>query len=129
MAEPLPTLTKGPITSKMLATYARESRDPNPIHLDEAAAKRAGLPGVIAHGMLSMAFLAEFAQVAVARLGGGRIAELRCRFKAMTLLGDVISISGVIASREGRMVRLDAIAKSSRGETTCTAEISIELAQ
>lgn len=48
----------GPVTVLLrqadLPRYAEASGDLNPIHLDPAAAKEAGLPGVIAHGMLTM---------------------------------------------------------------------------
>ena len=37
-----------------LVRYAGASGDFNPIHYNDAAAEQAGLPGVIAHGMLTM---------------------------------------------------------------------------
>ena len=43
------------ITRADLVAYARAAGDPNPIHQDEAVARSVGLPGVIAHGMLTMA--------------------------------------------------------------------------
>jgi acyl dehydratase len=36
--------------------YAEASGDPMPIHLDENVAKAAGLPGIIIHGLCTMAF-------------------------------------------------------------------------
>jgi acyl dehydratase len=36
--------------------YAEASGDPMPIHLDDALAKSVGLPGIIIHGMCTMAF-------------------------------------------------------------------------
>lgn len=39
----------------MPARYAQASGDHNPIHLDEAFARSAGLPGVILHGLCTMA--------------------------------------------------------------------------
>jgi acyl dehydratase len=41
-------------TRDTLVRYAAASGDFNPIHYNEAAARAAGLPGVIAHGMLTM---------------------------------------------------------------------------
>jgi acyl dehydratase len=38
-----------------LARYAAAAGDDNPIHLDDEAARAVGLPGVVAHGMLTMA--------------------------------------------------------------------------
>ena len=39
--------------------YAQASGDHNPIHQDEAVATSVGLPGVIAHGMYTMALAAR----------------------------------------------------------------------
>ena len=39
--------------------YAEASGDPNPIHFDEEFAKSVGLPGVILHGLWSMAQVAR----------------------------------------------------------------------
>ena len=36
--------------------YAEASGDPMPIHLDDALAKQMGLPGIIIHGLCTMAF-------------------------------------------------------------------------
>ena len=43
------------ITQQDIEMYALISGDHNPIHLDEEQAKSHGLPGTIAHGMLTMA--------------------------------------------------------------------------
>jgi acyl dehydratase len=43
-----------PVTRADLARYATASGDGNPIHLDADAAVHAGLPDVVAHGMLTM---------------------------------------------------------------------------
>ncbi len=43
-----------PITLDQIRDYAEASGDHNQIHLNEDFAKAAGLPGIIAHGMLSM---------------------------------------------------------------------------
>ncbi len=42
-----------------LVQYAAASGDRNPIHWDEVAAREAGLPDVIAHGMFTMAAAVE----------------------------------------------------------------------
>lgn len=48
-------LTSEPITTRQLVMYAGASGDFNPIHYDQEYAQSAGLGGVIAHGMLTMA--------------------------------------------------------------------------
>lgn len=52
--EVLPSRTL-PISRDDLRRYAEASGDHNPIHLDDAAAQALGLPGVVAHGMLTSA--------------------------------------------------------------------------
>ncbi|MEH6622759.1 MULTISPECIES: MaoC/PaaZ C-terminal domain-containing protein [Dietzia] len=52
--EVLPSRTL-PISRDDLRCYAEASGDHNPIHLDDAAAQALGLPGVVAHGMLTSA--------------------------------------------------------------------------
>lgn len=50
------------LNRKDLLDYSRAAGDPNPIHLDDEAARALGLDGVIAHGMLTWArVLAEVA--------------------------------------------------------------------
>ena len=47
------------LTRADLVAYAAASGDHNPIHQDESVATAVGLPGVIAHGMLTMALAAR----------------------------------------------------------------------
>lgn len=47
------------ITRADLIRYAGASQDFNPIHWSESTAQQAELPGVIAHGMLSMGLVVE----------------------------------------------------------------------
>ena len=55
--EELPSITLPPVTRLDLIKYAGASGDYNPIHTIDEEAARAGLPGVIAHGMLTMAVM------------------------------------------------------------------------
>jgi acyl dehydratase len=54
----LPRLTKEP-TTRQLVMYAGASGDFYEIHYDKDYAQRAGLPGVIIHGLLKAGWLAE----------------------------------------------------------------------
>lgn len=65
------------ITRADLVAYAEASGDHNPIHQDEAVALSVGLPGVIAHGMYTMALAAR----AVATwFPGAEVVSLGCKF-------------------------------------------------
>ena len=65
------------ITRADLVRYAAASGDQNPIHQDEDVARSVGLPGVIAHGMYTMALAAR----AVAEwFPGAEVVSLGCKF-------------------------------------------------
>ncbi|WP_244931406.1 MaoC/PaaZ C-terminal domain-containing protein [Nocardioides sp. W7] len=65
------------ITRADLVAYAAASGDQNPIHQDEEVARSVGLPGVIAHGMYTMALTAR----AVATwFPGAEVVSLGCKF-------------------------------------------------
>jgi len=65
------------VTRADLVAYAEASGDHNPIHQDEAVATSVGLPGVIAHGMYTMALTAR----AVAEwFPGSEVVSFGCKF-------------------------------------------------
>lgn len=110
------------MTREQITAYAEASGDHNPIHLDDEAAKAAGLPGVIAHGMLGMAQLANFV---VAYAGDHRrLRKLRCRFSGMVLPGDVITFSGRVAEASDDLVCLELEAQNQRGEKVLTKALA-----
>jgi acyl dehydratase len=64
-----------------LVAYAEASGDRNPIHLDEAAARAAGLPDVIAHGMYTMGLVSRAVVEWAADAGvDARLSEFSARF-------------------------------------------------
>src|SRR5258708_15073759 len=71
--------------------YAEASGDRNPIHVDAGIAKMAGLPGIIVHGLCTMAFTSK---VAIDQLCNGdptRLKRLRVRFSRPVLPGQTIT--------------------------------------
>jgi acyl dehydratase len=102
-------------TREQIRAYAEASGDRNPIHLDEEFARKVGLPGVIAHGMLQMGLMATFA-VEVAGGDPRRIKRLGCRFAAMVLPGERVTFSGD-PDADGR---LDITATNQKGERVLT---------
>src|SRR5690606_15027699 len=65
------------VTRADLVRYAEASGDPNPIHQDEEVARSVGLPGVIAHGMLTMALAARAVE---AWFPGSEVVSLGTKF-------------------------------------------------
>jgi 3-hydroxybutyryl-CoA dehydratase len=77
----------GPLTRTDLVRYAGASGDFNPLHHDHAFAAAAGLPDVMAHGMLSAGLLAS----ALTRwFGAGSVRRYSVRFKRPVWPGDVL---------------------------------------
>jgi acyl dehydratase len=111
----LPSLTKH-VTVEQIRQYAEASGDRNPIHLDDSFARSAGLPGVIAHGMLTMAF----ANQTVTDWLGDRslLKRLQGRFAGMVLPGDDVTCSGSVASKDEatRRVLINLVVTNQRGE-------------
>ncbi len=115
VGDKLPELVSGPITPRQLVQYAGASGDWNEIHYDEAFARAAGFPSVIAHGMLSMAFLGRL----VATWGGaGSVRRLSVRFRAVTFPGDVVTCSGQVVSVHGTKVEVQLSAQKKDGTIT-----------
>jgi len=99
IGDELNPLVKPPITQEQLRRYADASGDHNPIHLDEDAAHSVGLDGVIAHGMLSMAFLGQFVMQQISDTPGAYLAQLKVRFMNMVRLDDTLTCHGVVKAR------------------------------
>ncbi|WP_067666803.1 MaoC/PaaZ C-terminal domain-containing protein [Nocardia miyunensis] len=67
--------------------YAPASGDPVPLHLDDAVAKDAGLPGIIAHGLCTMAFSSWAVLTELADSDTSRLKRLAVRFSKPVLPG------------------------------------------
>lgn len=119
----LEPITLAPITQDQLRAYADASGDFNQIHLNEDVAKKSGLPGVIAHGMLISAFLARRATDAIFKdldLNQFRLVKYQTRFRAMTFLGDTPIVGGSVKEWSSDEIVLDLQAKNQRGELIAT---------
>jgi acyl dehydratase len=98
----LPTQTYT-ITRADLVRYAGASGDHNPIHQDEEVARSVGLPGVIAHGMYTMALAAR----AVGTwFPGAEVVSLGCKFTSPVVVpadgGVDVEVAGEVkASADG----------------------------
>jgi NAD(P)-dependent dehydrogenase (short-subunit alcohol dehydrogenase family)/acyl dehydratase/putative sterol carrier protein len=89
---PPPTWTVAqPVPPDQASRYAEVSGDHNPIHIDENAAKAAGLPGVILHGLCTMA-LAQ--RDLVRRYGNDprKLTHLSVRFARPVFPGDTLTL-------------------------------------
>ncbi|WP_183093080.1 MaoC/PaaZ C-terminal domain-containing protein [Nocardioides stalactiti] len=82
-----------------LVAYAGASGDHNPIHQDESIAHLVGLPGVIAHGMYTMALAARAVAVWT---DDAEVVDLGCKFTAPVVVpaegGATVRIAGTVKS-------------------------------
>jgi acyl dehydratase len=74
------------VTRAALVRYAGASGDRNPIHWSDRVATSVGLPGVIAHGMYTMALAARALDTWAG--GPGRVRELGCKFTKPVVVPD-----------------------------------------
>ena len=96
VGEQLPALTLAPINRTTLALFAGASGDHNAIHIDIDYARKAGMPDVFAHGMLSMAYLARLVTHWVDQR---QLRDLGVRFLGITHLGHQITCTGTVVER------------------------------
>jgi len=81
--------------------YAPASGDPMPIHLDDEAAKMAGLPGIIIHGLCTQAFTSWAVVQEVAGGDSSRLKRLAVRFARPVLPGQDITTTIWRAGSDG----------------------------
>ena len=99
---------------EMLKAYADASGDHNPIHRDEEFAVSAGLPNVIAHGMLTMALVGKY----VTDWAGGAVAvkEFSARFvKPVIVPADQkvdLTVSATVSEIDGDRISITLSATS-----------------
>ena len=97
-AEILPSVIKT-ITQEQLQAYAQVSGDRNPLHLDAGFAASTRFSGVIAHGMLTLAFISEMMAGAFDR-AWLETGAMRVRFKGAAYLGDRVEARGRVTKEE-----------------------------
>ncbi len=107
------------LTRADLVRYAGASGDFNPIHWSDRAAREAGLPGVIAHGMLTMALATRL----VTDWAGdpGAVVECSVRFTRPVVVPDdsdgaLLELSGKVAKRRDDATVVVAITARAAGQ-------------
>jgi acyl dehydratase len=103
------------VTRADLVRYAGASGDFNPIHWSDRVASSVGLPGVIAHGMFTLALAAR----ALDTWAGapGRVRELGCKFTKPVVVPD--DETGVTVVVKGTVTQVNEDAAHVALEVTC----------
>jgi acyl dehydratase len=119
------------LTRDSLVRYAGASGDFNPIHYRDDIAQAVGLPGVLAHGMLTMG---AAVQVAVNWVGdAGAVIDYQVRFTKPVLVdakaGAKLLVTGKIAEieTENKIVRIDLDARFNDQTVLGKAQVKVQL--
>jgi acyl dehydratase len=97
VGEEIPSLSKV-VRREDVKAYADASGDQNPLHQDDDFARSVGFPGIIAHGMFSMAHLAK----AITDWVGdpGALKRLKVQFRAVVFMGETLVAGGRVEALE-----------------------------
>jgi acyl dehydratase len=119
------------ITRDSLVRYAGASGDFNPIHYRDDFAQAVGLPGVLAHGMLTMGLAV---QVVVDFVGdSGKILDYQVRFTKPVLVdakeGATVTVSAKVSeiSEDGKSARIDLTAVASELTVLGKAQVRVKI--
>ena len=128
VGDTLPPLELPAVDRKMLALFAGASGDHNAVHIDIDYARRAGMPDVFAHGMLSMAWLGRLLTQWVDQR---QLRQFGVRFVGITQLGHEIRCTGKVVEKfeaEGETrVRLEIQTANQYGEPRIVGDAVIAL--
>lgn len=124
--ESLEDVTLRPVSRLDLIKYAGASGDYNPIHTIDEEAKKAGLPGIIAHGMWTMGNLAK---LFTPFYEDGFIQDYTIRFAGMVFLNDVITLQAELTDRSEDTLDFNVRAVNQKGKPVIKGKVCIKLHQ
>ena len=126
----MPTVERT-ISAEQIRKYAIASGDRNPVHLDAEFASHSFFGRVVAHGMLTLAFVAEMMASAYGRhwVESG---SLKVRFKKPAYPGDTLKTQGQVTKEEvkdeRRLVQCNvSLINASTGEEIIAGTASVSL--
>ena len=124
----LPSLSKKP-TTQQLVQWAGSALDFYPIHYDDAAAKATGLDGIIVHGALKNAWLAQLVTDWIGSTGTLR--KLSVQYRGMDVPDDDMQCSGKVNRKyvEGdqHLIDCDIWVENGKGEKTTPGSATVVL--
>src|SRR5690606_36908923 len=115
------------LTRESLVRYAGASGDFNPIHYRDDVAAAVGLPGVLAHGMLTMGLASS---IVISAIGHARVTEYGVRFTRPVVVdpehGAEVSVTAKVGAVDDGFARIDLTVK--HGETTVLGKAQLRAA-
>ncbi len=122
----LPELVKHP-TTRQLVQYAGASSDFYEIHYDQDFARGTGLPGVILHGLLKTAWLAQL----VTDWAGpqARLKTYEVSYRGLDFPDRPYRCRGLVRSVEGGLAELEVWGEDADGNRTTLGTATVELGE
>ncbi len=117
------TLTRH-VTERDIKLFAKASQDPNPVHLDEDAAKAGPFRSGIAHGMLGASLIS--AALAKGFPGALYLGQM-LSFRLPVFVDDTITAIAIITDADGAVVTLSTSVVNQDGNVVITGEAKIKL--
>lgn len=117
------------LTRESLVRYAGASGDFNPIHYRDDVAAEVGLPGVLAHGMLTMGIASSVVVSALGDVAG--IVDYGVRFTKPVVVHPVdgadVTVTATVGAVDGESARIDL--KVTSAGTTVLAKAQLRVAR
>ncbi|OLS40329.1 MaoC/PaaZ C-terminal domain-containing protein [Bacillus sp. MRMR6] len=120
VGEALNEIQLEPVSRMDLIKYSGASGDFNPIHTIDDEAKKAGLPGIIAHGMWTMGNLAK---LFTPYYEEGFIQDYSIRFKGMVFLNDVVTLTATLKDVNDNKLRFQVQAVNQNGNEVLKGDV------
>lgn len=124
VGDALPAVELPPVSRLDLIKYAGASGDFNPIHTIDAEAEKAGLPGIIAHGMWTMG---NMGKVFTPYIVEGFVQKFTNRFSGMVFLNDVVTLSAELVEKQGDDLVFKVEAVKQNGQRAAKGKIVFRL--
>ena len=107
-----------------LIKYSGSSGDFNPIHTIDEEAKKAGLPGIIAHGMWTMGNLSK---LFTPYYEEGYIKDYNIRFSGMVFLNDVLTLKAELVDKVDQSLIFDVKAINQHQKNVVKGKVTFKL--
>lgn len=111
-----------PVSRMDLIKYSGASGDFNPIHTIDGEASKAGLPGIIAHGMWTMGSLTK---LFTSYYDEGFIQDYKIRFSGMIFLDDVITLKAEVNESDEKMTDFSVKAVNQDGKDVIKGKVVV----
>ncbi|MDP2953070.1 MAG: MaoC/PaaZ C-terminal domain-containing protein [Chloroflexota bacterium] len=129
VGDEVPRMVKGPITLQDLVEWCSAEEDYNPIHYDEAYAKKSGLPGTVIQGWFKYGLMGVMLTDWLGE--AGTLKKLGISYRGLDYPGDTLTFRGKVTGKSAKgqekVVELEVWVENQRGEKTTPGTATVTL--